>query len=219
MECIIRTYQPADRETLLQIGAETAFFGAPIEHYMEDRRIFMDCFYAYYTDYEAEHIWVACVDGRCVGFLCGCIDSKKYMQILRRKILPGAIKNWLQGKYRPGPKTWRYALAVMLAALRREIPPVDLNRFPAHLHINILSSWRGLGLGQQLIETYLLRLQQMRIPGVHLHTTSRNIAACALYEKMGFRLLNSSPTHMYAHLIESSVENRCYGLLLAKQEQ
>ena len=35
---------------------------------MEDRNVFLDAFYAYYTDLEPEHAWVACADAAVVGF-------------------------------------------------------------------------------------------------------------------------------------------------------
>jgi hypothetical protein len=54
-ELLIRPYQPKDRESVFRIAADTAFFGAPIEAYMEDRNVFLDAFYAYYTDLEPEH--------------------------------------------------------------------------------------------------------------------------------------------------------------------
>jgi hypothetical protein len=59
-ELLIRPYQPKDRESVFRIAADTAFFGAPIEAYMEDRNVFLDAFYAYYIDLEPEHAWVAC---------------------------------------------------------------------------------------------------------------------------------------------------------------
>jgi hypothetical protein len=72
----VRPYQQEDRETVLQIAADTAFFGEPVEHYMDDRRLFCDAFYGYYTDVEPEHGWVATANGVVAGFLMGCWDTK-----------------------------------------------------------------------------------------------------------------------------------------------
>ena len=73
----IRPYQKQDRAGLMKIAADTAFFGEPIEKYMEDRRIFLDSFYAYYTDYEPEHCWVALDNQLVVGFLTGCANTTR----------------------------------------------------------------------------------------------------------------------------------------------
>lgn len=214
MDLFVRPFRPADRETVLQIGAETAFFGAPIERYMEDRRLFMDAFYSYYTDYEPEHTWVACADGSVVGFLTGCVNSAAHEKVMCGKIMPLVVKKWLRGEYHTGRKTFRYAIAVAIAVLGGEIPGVDQRQYPAHLHINLLPGWRGLGLGRSLIEAYLCQLRELGIPGVHLHTTNMNATACRLYEQLGFHLLSARSTDMYTHLTGERIENRCYGMRL-----
>lgn len=91
---VIRTYQPADRQAVFRIGADTAFFGAPIEAYMEDRDAFLDAFYAYYTDLEPEHTWVACADGEVVGFLAGCVDTRIHNRKLMRVIIPAWLPTY-----------------------------------------------------------------------------------------------------------------------------
>ncbi|MGD0005390.1 MAG: GNAT family N-acetyltransferase [Anaerolineaceae bacterium] len=206
----IRPYQPGDREALFKIGAETAFFGAPIEVYMEDRGAFLDSFYAYYTDYEPEHAWVACADSQVVGFLTGCTDTKRQEQITKSKLVPGVIWNVLRRRYKLGPKVWRYTCEIIGAGLRGEFPPADVERFPAHLHINLADGFRGLGLGRRLMQTYLAQLQELGVPGVHLHTTSLNEAACHLYEACGFCIWAARPTRMWRYLVDRPVENRCY---------
>ena len=211
-ELMVRPYQPADRAALFQIGADTAFFGEPIEFYMEDRRIFLDSFYAYYTDYEPEHAWVACAGDQVVGFLTGCTDSHRSEAVLIRKLIPSVLWRLLTGYYHPGKKTWRYVGAVFSAGLRGEAPPVDLERYPAHLHINLASGWRGYGLGKGLMQAYLAQIKQLGVRGVHLGTTSLNEAACRLYERCGFHLLGARSTRMWAGLIDHPVENRSYGM-------
>jgi ribosomal protein S18 acetylase RimI-like enzyme len=214
MTAIVRLFRSGDREALLQIGAETAFFGAPIEKYMEDRRIFMDAFYSYYTDCEPEHAWVADDEGQIAGFLTGCVDTHRHDRIWARKILPAAMWKFLTGKYHTGPKLWQYVRAMLKAARHGHIPGADLSLYPAHLHINLLPAWRGQGLGRGLIEAYLNQLRSLGVKGVHLQTTSYNVAACHLYERVGFQILEHRPTKMYAHLVDEPVEALCYGMRL-----
>ena len=59
----------------MRIAADTAYFGDPIEAYMEDRNVFLDAFYAYYTDLAQEHAWAACAQDVVVGFLMGSVDA------------------------------------------------------------------------------------------------------------------------------------------------
>jgi ribosomal protein S18 acetylase RimI-like enzyme len=216
-ELTIRPYQPQDRESVLRIGGDTAFFGAPIEAYMEDRNIFLDAFYAYYTDFEPEHAWVACAgDGAVIGFLTGCVDGRAQVRKILRTIVPGLIGNLLRGKYRFGKHSLRYLAGVVIGFLRGEITHADPDTYPAHLHINVDSAWRGRGLGQRLIESYLQQLRGLGVPGVYLETTSLNEVACRLYEKMGFHLLDARPDRFWAKWFGHPVENRCYGLKLSE---
>ena len=215
-DVIIRLYQPSDREDLLRIGADTAFFGAPIEKYMEDRQIFNDVFYAYYTDVEPQYCWIAEVGGKVAGFLAGCPDSKIRTRLYIKNILPSLLKSLIRGKYHFGPLTRDYIRRLVGAAYRGEVPHVDINAYPAHLHINLDASFRGQGIGRKLMNAYLDQLRSLNITGVYLDTTSLNEAACHLYESVGFRLLDARPTRLWEGIVDGYVENRCYGLLLLK---
>jgi ribosomal protein S18 acetylase RimI-like enzyme len=210
MNLKVRPYQPGDRAALFRIGADTAFFGAPVEAYMEDRRAFLDAFYAYYTDYEPEHAWVASAGEEVVGFLTGSTDTRRQEHVLSRRLIPGVVWHALRGRYQLGAKSWRYALAALGAGLRGEFPPTDVARFPAHLHINLAEGFRGLGLGRGLMQAYLLQLKDLGVHGVHLHTTSLNEAACRLYEACGFQIHSTRLTRMWRDFVDRPVENRCY---------
>ena len=213
-ELTIRPYQPKDRESIFRIAADTAFFGAAIEAYMEDRNAFLDAFYAYYTDLEPEHAWVACAEDVVVGFLTGCVDSAAHGRKFTRLVLPGLIGNLLRGKYRFGKNSLSYLAGMLAGLLRGEFTHADLESYPAHLHINVDLAWRGRGLGQKLMETYIQQLRGLGVQGVYLETTSLNEVACRLYEKMGFILLETRPDRFWAKWFGHPVDNRCYGLNL-----
>jgi ribosomal protein S18 acetylase RimI-like enzyme len=208
----IRLYKPEDREILYRIAADTAFFGEPVDALLEDRRLFCDAFYRYYVDFEPEHIWVACAGAKVVGFLAGCLNTKARNRIMALRLLPVTVWGILDGKYRFGSRTRRYALELAQEALSGNVPRADLRIFPAHLHVNIAAAWQGQGLGRSLLTTYLSFLRCAGLPGVHLETTSRNVVACRLYESLGFHLLDERLSSLWTHFIGEPVFNRCYAL-------
>ena len=210
----IRPYQKQDRAGLMKIAADTAFFGEPIEKYMEDRRIFLDSFYAYYTDYEPEHCWVALDDQLVVGFLTGCANTTRQQQINRRNIMPRVYWRFLTMQYKPGPKAWNYFRRLARAQRAHQFAEADLNLYPAHLHINVDTAYRGHGIGLRLMQSFLDQLIYEQIPGVHLGTSSENEGACRLYTQLGFQLLDARNTSLWQDIIDHPVENRTYGLLL-----
>lgn len=210
----VRLFQSSDRDELFRIAADTAYFGEPIEAYMEDRRIFLDSFYAYYTDFESEHAWVADAGNELAGFITGCINTAHQQSITSKVILPQVRWRFLRGKYRIGPKSLRYGLELFMEGIRKEGTSVDTQLYPAHLHINVAAKWRGFGLGRRLMLAYLDQLRSLDIQGVHLQTTSRNEAACRLYESLGFRLVDSSPSRMWRWKFSEPLESRAYAMEL-----
>jgi ribosomal protein S18 acetylase RimI-like enzyme len=213
---LVRPYRRPDRAALFRIAADTAFFGDPVEVFLDDRRIFCDAFYAYYTDLEPDYSWVACVEEEVVGFVVGATDTTRQERRWRRELLIGVLWRALRVRYRVGRRTLTYTDRIIRSSLRGEFPHADLFRYPAHLHINVDAPWRGQGIGRSLIVTYLDQLRGLGVPGVHLHTTSLNEAACRLYTGVGFRLLDARPTTVWSHLVDRPVENRCYGLRLVE---
>ena len=68
----------------------------------------------------------------------------------------------------------------------------DLTRlYPAHLHINIDSAWRGRGIGARLIEAFCAHAAAAGRAGVHVMTgeQARNVR---FYLRCGFRPLRST---------------------------
>lgn len=208
----IRRYCPQDREPVWTLVADTAFFGEPVETFLDDRRLYGAAFAAYYTDYEPERLWVAERAEGVVGYVMGCGDSRRRMRIARACILPAVLSEVLRGHYRVGPKTLRHVLRMVQEYLERSVPTVSLEQFPGHLHISVAASARGQGIGRALLETALAQFWETGVRGVHLLTTDRNQAACHLYEALGFRLLDARPTRRWRGFVAGSVENRAYGI-------
>ena len=210
----IRLYEHPDRQAVFRLAADTAFFGEPLEIYLDDRQLFCDIFYRYYTDLEPEHGWVACADDQVVGYLMGCVNTSVQRRLWLNKILPGTALGILRGKYTIRERTWRYVWRLAEGALRGASLHVDTVQYPAHLHLNIHTAWRRRGLGQRLTEAFLRQLRQLEVPGVHLNTTSLNMAAGRLYEKMGFQVVDQQPSQQWSGLAPGKVFNLCYALKL-----
>ena len=215
---LVRPYGQADRTDVFRIAADTAFFGEPVEAYLDDRRLFCDLFYAYYCDLEPEHGWVACVDTQVVGFVMAAVDTTVQHRRSRLEVWPHVLCDVTRGRYRLRRKTWQHAGDLVRASVSGGVLHADLRVYPAHLHLNVDKAWRGQGTGRRLMEACLDRLRSLQIPGVHLHTTNRNEAACRLYETLGFRLLAAHETVLWSRYLASPVESRCYGLRLAAHD-
>jgi ribosomal protein S18 acetylase RimI-like enzyme len=213
---LVRPYEPCDRAAVLRIAADTAFFGAPAEAFLDDRRIMQDAFVVYYVDREPEHLWVAVADGEVVGYISGSTGDRRAAVGKARTAAIFALR-LLTFRYRVGKLTWRYFRGTGGAVLRREYPHADLKQYPAELHINLAEAARGLGLGKSLMNACLDQMTALGVPGIHLNTTSLNAAAVYMYEKMSFQLLGRKRTRIWEPwLPDAKVENLVYGKRLAK---
>jgi ribosomal protein S18 acetylase RimI-like enzyme len=211
----VRLYQPQDRSAVLEIAADTGFFGAPVEAFLDDRRLMQDIFVAYYVDREPEHLWVADLDGTTVGYICGSVGGKEVARAQARTSAAAVLK-LVTFRYKVCALTRRYFLRVASAVLRGEYPHPDLRGYPAHLHINLTEAARGFGLGKRLMNACLDQMTGLGVPGIHLNTTSLNAAAVKMYEKMGFELLARKRTHLWEPWLPGvEVENQVYGKPLA----
>jgi ribosomal protein S18 acetylase RimI-like enzyme len=216
---IVRRYRPGDRAAVLQIAADTGFFGAPVEAFLDDRRLMQEIFVVYYVDREPEHLWVADQDGAVVGYVCGSVGDRS-ATLAQARVSAVAVLKLLALRCRIGPVTRRYFRCLAGAVLRGEYPHPDLSDYPAHLHINLAEAARGLGLGKRLMNACLDQMTRLGVPGIHLKTTSLNTAAVRMYEKMGFVMLAQRRTRLWeSWLPGTEVINLVYGKrLVARQD-
>ena len=184
-ESIVRAYKSADREAVYQICFETGLMGDSIQSQYSDPQSFGDMIVKFFFDKEPENALVAVKDGAIVGYLLGCMDSKNAKGTTEKEIIRIVLRG---GLVKPGVARffWRSIGDLIRdrgAANAEFIDP----KHPADFHINLLPQARGTGLGGQLMETWLKRLQDAKVPGVHLATFIENINAHGFFEHYGFR--------------------------------
>ena len=77
---------------------------------------------------------------------------------------------------------------------------LDLARFPAHVHIDLLPEAQGQGLGRALLRDAATRLVAEGVPGIHLGYDPANPGAAAFYDRLGWRAV--SPGNEWVRVIE-----------------
>jgi len=180
----IRAYRAADRSAVRAIAFATGFMGDRVDWLWGDPESFADLFTKYYTDHEPESLLIAEHTGTVVGYLSGSVDSTVSGGTAQREITRLLLRGAL---VRPSVASFFWRSIADLA--RDRGAPEDVlrdDRWPAHLHINLLPEGRGQGLGRQLMEQWLKRLRQLESSGVHLGTFSENTRALRFFEACGF---------------------------------
>ncbi len=190
---VIRLYRPEDRPQVREIATATAGGEKTMESYFHDRRAIADFLMQYYTDYEPGSLWVAASDPLVVGYLSGCLDTKRYTRILARKILPKALSGAVARGALWRLETWHLLAGLIGTSFAGGRPKVDLNTYPAHLHINLRQGFRGRGIGTQLMDAFKRQVVQAGGRGIHLLAAGDNTAGHRFFEAQGFRRLGVWP--------------------------
>lgn len=96
-----------------------------------------------------------------------------------------------------------YGLLWSVGSMLGAIP--YFRKYPAHLHINLLPSYRRLGLGRKLMAALEEALRRQECLGVSLCVNSRNHGAMRFYESCGFCVLGKHPGSVaYGKMINDS---------------
>jgi ribosomal protein S18 acetylase RimI-like enzyme len=191
---LIRPYQPGDREAVRQICCDTADCGQPVENFFHDREFIADVVTRYYTDFEPQFSWVAEHEGQVVGYLNGCLDTRRSQRITGWRIAPAAVLRAVWRGALGRRETWRWFCAMWRTGRsgdrqRREL----LRSYPAHLHVNLQSGFRGEHVGRRLVEKFFEQVRVAGLPGIHASVRGDNASGCRFFEQLGFTELARSP--------------------------
>ena len=153
----IRTYRAGDRRGIAAIIAATALRGRPLSAFFEDETVLLKLFMDYYLRYEPESCFVAEREGRVVGYIMGCKDTRRYLRLVLLRygpqLLTRVLARVLTGRYRR-IDTYR-TLWWALTRGWREVPEADLRQFPAHAHLGVAAELQRDGF---LIYLCMVRL-------------------------------------------------------------
>ena len=193
-EAVIRPYRAADRADVRRLACETAVRGTPVDTLFADREVAADVLTRYYTDEEPSSVFVAESDGRVVGYLTGCLDSRRYARRMTWRIVPAAVLRAVRHGMLWHASTRRLLQAGWLTWRRGGLPRTfTAPAYPAHLHLNVQEGFRGQRIGQSLTERFLQQAASAGVPGVHAAVRGDNAPACRLFERLGFTVLSRHP--------------------------
>lgn len=184
---VVRPYRPDDRAALRRLACDTADRGEPVERFFRDREVFADLLTHYYVEYEPQSLWVAESDGEVVGYLTGCLDSRRYARLMRWPITPCAVVKAIGRGALWQPESWRLCWSGLQTGLRGGWRRVrGLARYPAHLHVNVRQDARGRRIGDQLAERFLAQARAAHVPGLYAPVRGDNARAQRFFERLGF---------------------------------
>jgi GNAT superfamily N-acetyltransferase len=176
----------ADWAAVRELCCLTGQAGAPIE--AARWAFFAELWIGPYQRVRPAWTRVAVVDGRVVGYLTGCPDSRRFRLACGLSWSPTLLARVLLGAYGRTPDTRRFVRRALgltrpiEADVARRLPRLDVE-YPAHLHMNVAARCRGQGIGRRLVERFVADLGAHGVPGVHLLCGEE---ARGFYGRLGF---------------------------------
>lgn len=177
----VRLFQEKDRQNIRKICHLTAT--AP--EYVENRELVCLRYADPYMDICPEGIFVAADEAdRAIGYILSVPDTVIFQKKIENGPYFDAVRQISQDEWRS-----------MTCS-----PPSDpaiLEKFPAHLHIDILEAWQRIGIGHRLMDTLFRHLRNEQISGIHLEVGENNVKGCNFYRKYGFQVVKKHPGSLF----------------------
>ena len=163
----IRNYIESDRPYLEHICSVT-------DRYHLDKDLLYTLYLHNYTDADPSHVFVAVSDGKPVGYILCAPNHAFWSRMMREKFLSGKNKEIV----RKGEES-----------IEGYIP--YLERYPAHLHIDIDPEYQRMGIGRSLMSALVEKLRSEGSKGLMLTVSPENTGAVAFYTSCGFRQIGT----------------------------
>jgi len=194
----IRPYRPSDRNALYDICVRTGDAGADATGLYSDPDILPDIFTGPYLRLEPELAFVLTGDGtgdeagtgtgdeagagRPLGYIIGTADTRRFVARYLDEWLPTVAARYPEGSGEGEQAGRVHELHHPEWMLEGDLA----DRYPAHLHIDLLPRAQGRGAGRALMAVFLAALREAGAPRVHLGMATRSTGARAFYDRMGF---------------------------------
>ena len=182
-------YHPSDLVALYRICVLTGQDGKDASQLYKDPDLLGHVYVAPYAVSEPDLCFLLTQNGKRCGYILGTQNTEAFNHWCEVNWYPN-----LRNRYRLPDSEDNSPDAHMIQHIHHaRSSRATLSGYPAHLHIDLLPVAQGQGWGHRMMQTYLNRLRQLQVKGVHLGVSKKNPRAISFYEKEGFKQLEESP--------------------------
>ena len=179
----LRPYRAGDLADLYDVCTRTGDSGDDATGKLAQPELLGDIFVGPYVEREPGLASVIEGGGRAVGYVLGTADTQAFVGWYSSVWAPrfGAVYAPPKGP----PRSTEEQLLVRFYHPEQMLRP-ELAGYPAHLHIDILPPYQGVGWGRRLMEVFLDAAAAAGAPAVHLGVAALNESAQGFYKRLGF---------------------------------
>lgn len=201
----IRNVRSDDLDALYRIALATGDSGGDAAHLHRDPKLVGHLYAAPYAALAPELALVVEDAAGVGGYIVGALDTSAFEARLEAEWWPALRRDYADPT--GDPKTWDLdQVRAYQIHHPRPPPPRITERYPSHLHINLLPRLQGQGFGQALIDAWLARIAAAGSRGLHLGVSSVNHRALRFYRAYGleeFRFPQPKPDPAAIYFVRS----------------
>ena len=191
-ELSIRRAVLSDIPYLYEICLKTGENGKDASDLYFDQYLLGQYYAAPYLVFPAGICFVVESERRPQGYIIAAPDTAAFSQWMEEQWLPPLRKRY--EKPFPAALIRSEKEGKIIELLHNCQFPIEKDApwsadYPAHLHIDLLPSLQGKGMGRTLMDTLFTELKHQGVPGLHLGVGASNAGAVAFYRKIGFSVL------------------------------
>lgn len=179
----IRQGMPDDLEALYAISLATGHIGEDASHLYDDGRMMGHIYSAPYLVLDEGRCIVAERSGEVVGFAVGTPETRAFEKAQEAHWWP-RLRGEIADPDLSRTDFWSVdERRAHMIHHPKPIPADVVERYPGHLHLNLLKSAQGRGLGRRMAERMIASLGTK---GVHVGVNRANGRATRFWRTLGF---------------------------------
>lgn len=184
---MIRKYQPGEERTLYDICLLTGDSGVDATALYRDPVLLGEVYVGPYLRLAPEHALVGVDSSGVAGYVLGVPDTVAFEAECERSWWPSLRARYPLSSF---PQDTPDDRIVRMIHNPPETSPDVVERYPAHLHIDLLPRLQGRGYGRRLLESLFDGLLGFGVSAIHLGVGLDNQRAIGFYERMGFTVVH-----------------------------
>jgi ribosomal protein S18 acetylase RimI-like enzyme len=194
----VRGYRAGDLDALYLICLRMADNGQDATALFHDPELPGHVYVGPYLTYEPSLAFVAEDAAGVGGYIVGALDTRAFEHGLEQSWWPT-----LRARYPAPSRDAGDRLSQPEQFALHDIhhpfgaPQTVTERFPSHLHVNLVPRMQGRGAGRRLIATLAARLCGQGSAGMHLLVGDSNQQAIGFYRHIGFTELSATGVHIF----------------------
>jgi len=191
---LIRGVRSEDLDALYHLSLKTGHAGGDATGLYDDPKLIGHIYSAPYAVLSPETCFVAEDAAGVCGYVLGTLDTAAFENRLETDWWPTLRATLPDPSDVPSDRRSPDQRRQVRIHHPERVSEALIQRFPGHLHLNLLPRAQGHGLGRRLAEQWLDLARSSGCPGVHLGANSGNTGAITFWRRLGFGIVEDVPT-------------------------